>query len=188
VKRIILATTLVLAIGIGTPAAASAAPNPAQDARTVHTEADLARVSLAARKLIQTVVSEDHERRRVRLTGAKLDGWQDVGAGCWDVWDTWNGRNVWGWVLVSATTRVNNYCNNGAGTITSTPWAQYIANTHWGWSFCGLTNQYAGWFAYPWEWGAGASFGFDPGPCAPWRQVTLSPEVHVYGNGTWWGS
>lgn len=175
-------TTVAIANDVG------ATPAPVKtEAHRVHAEADLDRISAPARHYLTTPVRDvvtvtgTQAGKPASSAGATL--W--YGAGCWNVWEQHTSYNSVGWVLTTAQVRVNNWCSNGQSTITTTPWYQTIETTHWGWSFCGLNNSFGGWFYYPWDWGAGATFQFSVGPCVSWALATTSPVVYVYGNGTW---
>lgn len=147
------------------------------EARKVRVPADLARVSPAAAAYVTTVVKE------VKTTTYGVTGaFNYYGQGCHTAIQINNHVNIYGWVLTSSQTRINNWCTNGR-VITSVPWYQTIENAHWGYVFCGLTNGFGGWFGRPNEWGAGASFNYGIGACSA-IGLRDSPVVFVYGNGT----
>lgn len=148
------------------------------EARRVRSEAALATASPAARRYLTTAV---RETRSTTVIKGRLPMGAMIypSSGCFYAVQTDNHVNVYGWVLTSSTTRINNWCVSG-GRIVSQPWYQTVENAHWGYVFCGLTNGFGGWFG-PTEWGAGATFNYGVGACV----VALrdAPVLFVYGSG-----
>lgn len=167
------------------PNSVSSLPKATLDAgRKITTQAQLDAAPADVKSAVQTAVTEVHTvTKNSGLAGAMAPASGSVGAGCWYVTDSYSLYNVFGWTLVSASVRVNNWCLDG-NSITSTPNTRYYFNTHWGWNWCGWQNQYADWMSAGWSYEGYGTATAIPGAC-----VNTSLEwghglgVDVYGSG-----
>jgi hypothetical protein len=172
--------------------AASAPAAVKAEAATVRTEADLARVSPAARALFQTAVDVESKvtvKPALAALASRLNGAEYLWPGCWNVQSTSYRRNIFAIDLADVTVQINNWCFGvnlyGYWVIWSQPWWRWWASGHWGEAYCGLAGAFAGWLALWWEYGAGVTALFGLGGCYYWGESRLGVTDFVYGNGLW---
>jgi hypothetical protein len=184
-----LSRTTVAPLPNGTASAPAAVK---AEAATIKTSADLVRVSPAARAYFQTAVDIETKVTVAPTATAptsRMNGYEWVPAGCWNVQSTNYRRNIFGVDLADVTVQVNNWCFGvnlyGYWVIWSQPWWRWWAAGHWGEAFCGLSGAFAGWFQPWWHYGAGVTGLFSVAGCYYWAEQGLSTEDHVYGNGLW---
>ncbi len=150
-------------------------------AASVHSAADLARVSSAARSLVVTPSIEIAQVRRT-VPGTTQPYVPGRGPRCADVTLTTVRRNVFGAVLMTAKTTVRNWCFNGT-TVTSEPTVQRSTSATMGWSTCGWDDDYAGWLQARSRFGAGGDARFALGRSCAGASAQLHNDVEVQGDG-----
>jgi hypothetical protein len=152
---------------------------------TVDSVDDLARISPAARKVIQTPAIELIESGKAsdaRATYASGSG--ITPAGCNIVWVSRKRLNVIGWVLMSAKTTVYNWCHN-AHVITSTPTVQRSMRAGWGFGRCGWDNAYSGWRRDRVRFAAAGDAQFALNGVCTGRIREIHSELQIYGSGNY---
>jgi hypothetical protein len=185
---------------------------PAEEAATVRTPADLARVSPAARALFLTPARTDRHTTITRTGNAPSNPGtaSPTGAlvatadtligppappsvwppGCYTISETDSEQNFLGWTLDSLTVSIGNWCWGWyfVWLIYSQPWWWWTVNTHWGWVSCGLDGQLAGWVDYPYEFGAAVVDHFGQLGCWPYTGHDVEAGLWVFGSGSYLGA
>jgi hypothetical protein len=150
----------------------------AAQARVVRTLAELQAASPAVRQLIQTPVGGSFTRTpSVGPPEATPDvgntGWSALPyPGCWS-WNVYySAKNALGWTLFTIGFNNVNDCWTGTKLLYGVGAVRYF-NVHWGWGYCGVTNEFNGWVSQNWGWQNSGVF-----------EMTLGPSCAVEGG---WG-
>jgi hypothetical protein len=192
----VAAAAAVVAVLTAAAAAVSAVPAaPAvakvtaarwDEAQSISSLAELRDASAAARRLVTTPTVELVQGgRHVPGTAAgDAAGPGKVKPGCYDVWLSTTKLNAFGWVLMYERTTIRNWCTDGV-RITSQPTVQRTTQSYWGWTSCGLTNDFAGWLHASTRFGAGGDALFANGTSCSGAAAHLHHDVQVQGDGTY---
>jgi hypothetical protein len=178
------------AVAAGSVAAAPAVPKVTaarwDEAQSIGSLAELRQASSAARRLVTTPTVELVQGgRHVPGTSAgDAAGPGKVKPGCYDVWLSTTKLNAFGWVLMYQRTTIRNWCTDGV-RITSRPTVQRSAQSYWGWTGCGLSNDYTGWLHGSTRFGAGGDSMFVNGSSCSGAAAHLHHDVQVQGDGTY---
>jgi hypothetical protein len=156
-------------------------PEVRREIDTVDSVDDLARVSPAARKIIQAPAVEVIEAGKA-VDPRLASGSGKAGPGCYQAWVSRKRQNVLGWVLMSSKTTVRQWCNNGT-VITSQPTVQRTIRARWGYQLCGTFNTYERFFgAGRVRYGATGTAEFAlTGQCDTQPKL-IRNTINVYGN------
>jgi hypothetical protein len=161
-------------------------PDVQREIDTVRSVADLARISPAARKVIQAPavdVIEAGKSADPRLASGR----GKAGPGCYQAWVSHKRQNVLGWVLMSSKTTVRSWCTNGT-VITSQPTVQRVIRARWGYELCGTFNTYEK-FMSPGRvrYGATGTAEFALAGQCDMNPKLIRSTINVYGNAifTW---
>jgi hypothetical protein len=174
----------------GAPLAAPAVPKVTaarwDEAQSIGSMAELRAASSAARRLVTTPTVELVQGgRHVPGTSAyDAAGPGKVKPGCYDVWLSTTKLNAFGWVLMYQRTTIRNWCTDGL-RITSRPTVQRTTQSYWGWTSCGLSNDFAGWLHTSTRFGAGGDAMFVNGTSCSGAAAQLHHDVEVQGDGTY---